>query len=124
MPAYHSHHTHAFGHLHRLHIAVRLAVVNRAYKQFTAALEAVRKLFPCEPLLKAPFGAPDTGTYVHGMARYYACMYLSVVCVAHPPDLCHSCYIGPRTWTGQQYCIRCLIHPGSLHLISLYVRTH
>mgnify|MGYP001312915471 CR=1 FL=1 len=91
---------------------------------FMAALRRLQKLFISMPLQKCVLEATVLVACVHGTVRYYACMYLSVVCVAHPPDLCHSCYIGPRTWTGQQYCIRCLIHPGSWHLISFYVRTH
>ena len=63
------------------------------------------------------------------MACYVSMLvHLSVHSVSpHPPLLCHPCAMVWRAYTivtGQQYCIRCLIHPGSWHLISLYVRTH
>ena len=89
------------------------------------SLEPTRKRFVSDPSLEAAGEAADTFHCVHGTLRLYACTYFSAFRLAHPPLLCQPCYIGPRTWTGQQYCIRCLILArDKIASVSFYVRTH
>ena len=79
---------------------------------YEAALRRLWKFCASVRSRKAAVGARDFNPYVHGRLRYYACTYVAVMYVSFPRLLCQPCYIGPRTWTGQQYCIRCLIRPG------------
>ena len=84
----------------------------QSVQSLSGSLEATRKMFVSDPSLKAAGEAADTFPHMHGTLRSYACTYCSAFRLTHPLLVCQPCYIGPRTWTGQQYCIRCLIRPG------------